>query len=129
MAVREIIDGVDSMVLLALLEGAPVGSCQLMRPGAEDGAYFGMFAVRPGLQGSGFGAALLAEAERTARAEWGSRTMRMTVIRQREELIAWYRRRGYELTGEREPFPYGDERYGIPLRDDLEFVVLEKRIG
>jgi hypothetical protein len=55
--------------------------------------------------------------------------MRMTVIRQREGLIAWYRRRGYEPTGETEPFPYGDERFGVPLRDDLEFVVLEKPIA
>jgi hypothetical protein len=30
------------------------------------------------------------------------------------------------LNGETEPFPYGDERYGTPTRDDLYFVVLEK---
>jgi len=52
----------------------------------------------------------------------------MTVIRQRPELIAWYERRGYRLTGERRSFPYGDERFGQPNRDDLEFVVLEKTL-
>jgi hypothetical protein len=53
----------------------------------------------------------------------------MTVVHLRDALIAWYERRGYILTGEVEPFPYGDERFGRPLRDDLHFVVLEKEIG
>ena len=57
--------------------------------------YFGMFAVAPGHQGSGIGRALLAECERIAREHWGLATMRMTVIDVREELIAWYERRGY----------------------------------
>ena len=52
----------------------------------------------------------------------------MTVVWVRDALIAWYQRRGYSLTGETEPFPYGDERFGRPLRDDLHFVVLEKEI-
>lgn len=50
----------------------------------------------------------------------------MTVIRQRSELIAFYARRGYVPSGATAPFPYGDARAGIPRRDDLEFIVLEK---
>ncbi len=50
----------------------------------------------------------------------------MTVINVRETLIAWYLRRGYAKTGATEAFPYGDDRFGKPLRDDLCFVVLEK---
>lgn len=93
----------------------------------EDGdGYFGMFSVRPGLQGKGIGKALLEEAERLVRDEWHLRIMKMTVIDVREELIAFYERRGYRRTGIRKPFPYGDERFGIPLRDDLRFEVLEK---
>ena len=93
----------------------------------EDGAgYFGMFSVRPGLQGAGVGKALLAEAERVARDEWNLPVMRMTVIDLRDELIAFYERRGYRRTGIKKPFPYGDPRFGIPLRDDLRFEVLEK---
>jgi ribosomal protein S18 acetylase RimI-like enzyme len=127
-AVQELIEQADSVLLLALRNGTLVGSCQLVCRELGESAFFGMFAIRPGLQGVGLGRAVLAEAERVARTEWGARAMRMTVIRQREELIDWYRRRGYEPTGESEPFPYGDERYGIPLRDDLEFIVLEKQI-
>ena len=93
----------------------------------EDGAgYFGMFSVRPDLQGGGVGKAMLAESERIAREEWQLPTMRMTVIDIRDELIAFYERRGYARTGIKKPFPYGDERYGIPKREDLRFEILEK---
>lgn len=91
-----------------------------------DHAYFGMFAVRPGLQGAGLGKEILAEAERRARETWQATEMRMTVVNVREELIAYYVRRGYRRTGELSPFPYGDARFGIPLRDDLAFELLVK---
>ncbi|GAB3816870.1 N-acetyltransferase [Micromonospora zhanjiangensis] len=71
---------------------------------------------------------LLAEAERYARREWDAGEMRMTVIRQREDLIAWYERRGYSRTGEVSPFPYRDERFGVPLRPDLEFETLARKL-
>lgn len=92
----------------------------------EDAGYFGMFSVRPDLQGSGLGKVLLAEAERVARDEWQLPSMRMSVIDVRDALIAFYERRGYVRTGIKKPFPYGDDRFGIPLRDDLRFEVLEK---
>lgn len=98
---------------------------------APDGTvagYFGMFSVQPRLQGSGVGKALMAEAERIARDDWGLEWMRMTVIDVREELIAFYERRGYRRTGVFKPFPYGDERFGVPRRDDLRFEVLEKSL-
>ena len=50
----------------------------------------------------------------------------MTVLAQRLDLIAWYERRGYRPTGENQPFPYGDPRFGIPKRPDLSFMVLAK---
>lgn len=93
----------------------------------DDGAgYFGMFAVDPRRQGGGLGDAVLRECERVARDVWGLPVMRMTVIDVREELIAWYERRGYRRTGLKKPFPYGDARFGQPKRDDLRFEVLEK---
>ncbi|GAB7034804.1 GNAT family N-acetyltransferase [Streptomyces sp. NPDC021749] len=115
------------LLLIAERDGALTACCQLEHRG--DHAYFGMFAVRPALQGGGLGRTMLTEAERTARETWDAREMRMTVIRQRTELIEWYERRGYRRTGEFSPFPYGDERFGIPQRDDLEFEVLAKPLG
>ena len=93
-----------------------------------DAGYFGMFAVAPGLQGAGIGNRVLKEAERVVREDWRLPTMRMTVIDVRDELIAWYERRGYHRTGIHKPFPYGDTRFGIPKRDDLRFEVLEKAL-
>jgi ribosomal protein S18 acetylase RimI-like enzyme len=105
-----------------------LGCCQIERrpPGK---AYFGSFAVRPDIQNLGLGKMLLAAAERTASTLWQATVMEMTVIAQRTELIAWYQRRGYELTGRAQPFPYDNERAGLPRRDDLHFVVLEKALA
>ncbi|MBY4597774.1 GNAT family N-acetyltransferase [bacterium BD-1] len=115
-----------SQVLLAFRAGELVACAHVA---VEDGAgYFGMFSVLPTLQRSGLGKAMMAEAERIAREHYGMATMRMTVIDVRDELIAWYERRGYHRTGVKKPFPYGDERFGIPLRPDLRFEVLEKAL-
>ncbi|MBZ9594390.1 MULTISPECIES: GNAT family N-acetyltransferase [Streptomyces] len=122
--VRAVIAGRDGVLLVVERAGELVACCHIEHRG--DHAYFGMFAVRPGLQGAGLGKEILAEAERRARDTWGAAEMRMTVVNVREELIAYYVRRGYRRTGELSPFPYGDERFGIPLRDDLAFELLVK---
>ncbi|KJY19671.1 MULTISPECIES: GNAT family N-acetyltransferase [Streptomyces] len=122
--VRAVIDSPDGVLLVVERAGELVACCHIEHRG--DHAYFGMFAVRPGLQGGGLGKEILAEAERRARDTWGADEMRMTVVNVREELIAYYVRRGYRRTGELSPFPYGDERFGIPLRDDLAFELLVK---
>ncbi|WP_418955666.1 GNAT family N-acetyltransferase [Streptomyces tritici] len=124
--VRQVITAPGSRLLLVERDGELIGCCQLEHRG--DAAYFGMFAVRPGAQGGGLGRQILAEAERQARADWGVTEMHMTVITVREELIAYYERRGYRRTGRTAPFPYGDERFGLPQRDDLEFELLVKEL-
>ncbi|MFI7385388.1 GNAT family N-acetyltransferase [Streptomyces sp. NPDC049813] len=122
--VLDVIEAEQSRLLTVERDGALVACCQLEHRG--DHAYFGMFAVSPALQGAGLGKVTLAEAERTARETWGVREMHMTVISVREELIAWYERRGYRRTGKMSPFPYGDERFGLPHRADLQFELLVK---
>lgn len=127
--VRALVEGEHTRFVVA--ENAATGSligCVLVKD-EGDCAYVGMFSVRPTLQAHGLGRALLTEAERIAREELGRAVVRMTVIAQRPELLAWYQRRGYALTGKREPFPYGAVSAGMPLRDDLVFEVLEKRVG
>ncbi|MBB5118915.1 GNAT superfamily N-acetyltransferase [Streptomyces eurocidicus] len=124
--VLAVVTDANSRLLVVELDGALVACCQLEHRG--DHAYFGMFAVRPTMQGAGLGKVIIAEAERLVRAEWGVGEMHMTVIRQRDDLIAWYERRGYRRTGKMSPFPYGDERFGVPQRDDLEFELLVKEL-
>jgi ribosomal protein S18 acetylase RimI-like enzyme len=95
----------------------------------EGYAYLGMVTVRPDLQGHGAGRLVLEAAEAYVASHWKRPRARMTVIAQRHALIAWYERRGYVLTGETAPFPYGDARFGLPKREDLYFVVLEKSLS
>ncbi|MET9394077.1 GNAT family N-acetyltransferase [Streptomyces sp. NPDC006624] len=125
--VLAVIKSPDSRLLTVERDGRIVACCQLEHRGAH--AYFGMFAVSPRLQGAGLGKVIIAEAERQARATWGATEMHMTVISVREDLIAWYERRGYRRTGRMTPFPYGDERFGIPRRDDLRFELLVKELA
>ncbi|KUO07958.1 GNAT family N-acetyltransferase [Streptomyces sp. DSM 15324] len=125
--VREIIGSADGRVLTVERDGRIVACCQLEHRG--DHAYFGMFAVSPTAQGGGLGRIVLAEAERQAREVWGAAEMHMTVISVRDDLIAWYERRGYRRTGRMTPFPYGDERFGIPQRADLQFELLIKPLS
>ena len=123
-AVAELLDSDYSRILLAEVDGHLLASAHVAKQGQH--GYFGMFAVDPAQQGSGIGRAVLAQAECLVRQQWGCSGMRMTVIEQRPELIAWYQRRGYHRTGQYQPFPYGDERFGIPRRGDLRFEVLAK---
>jgi len=117
---------------LLLLRDAPdaelLGTVWLEPVAAGEAWYLGMLTVRPDLQARQLGRTLLAAAEDAAAGQ-GAQRVRMTVISIRDSLIAWYQRRGYALTGETRPFPYGDANVGRPLRDDLSFVVLEKPLA
>jgi GNAT superfamily N-acetyltransferase len=124
--VGELLQDLAARLILALDEGL-VASIAVRRTDAGL-AHIGMFAVSPERQAGGVGRALLAEAERVGAEVLGCATGEMTVIRQRDTLLAWYARRGWSLTGETEPFPYGDARFGLPRRDDLEFLVLHKAL-
>jgi len=115
-------------ILTAWRESELVGCILIARRGEGTG-YFGMLSVSPTLQGGGLGRRLIAAAETAMADRFAARRVRISVIPQRETLIGWYERLGYAATGETLPFPYGDERFGLPLRDDLSFVVMEKPLA
>lgn len=88
--------------------------------------YLGMLTVVPDLQNSGIGKKLMEQAEIQA-LKLGLTKVVMTVISVREELISWYKGKGYVDTGVREPFPASDVYTNISDKP-LEFIVLEKKI-
>jgi ribosomal protein S18 acetylase RimI-like enzyme len=123
-ALLDLIEKPDTTILTYKELDSLLGCVELRKDGAK--LYLGMLSVRPNTQGKGIGKKLLAEAETYAHAQ-GCEKIYMTVISVRQELIDWYVRHGYQLTGEKKPFTVPDARWGLP-KQSLEFVVLEKLI-
>ena len=114
--------------LLLWRDRSVLSGCVWLEPLSDGKWYLGSLAVDPARQGEGVGDAMLSAAEAWTRARGGA-CVRLTVVNVRIALIEWYERRGYRQTGETSAFPYGDNRFGVPLRDDLRFVVLEKALA
>lgn len=89
--------------------------------------YLGMLTVNPTIQDQGLGKKLLEASEAYAK-KWGAQKMSLRVIHLREPLMQWYERRGYQRLNLTEPFPYNDAKAGIPLRNDLHFIIFEKTL-
>ena len=130
----ELIELRDSMILLCVNGDSLIGSMHLQRVGGNDGesidaaAFLGMFAVEPNLQSRGIGKQLLHAAEAAVLREWGVTKMLMDVISVRSELIAFYQRRGYVLTGKQKAFPVSPELW-TPKENDLQLARLEKLLA
>ena len=100
-------------------------------------AYIGMFAVHPELQGRGVGHQILQAAETFAQSHLQSdgqatdenpARLTMSILSHRPELLSYYQRRGYQLNGNKMPFP-NDGNNGEPKRQDLELLELEKIVN
>jgi predicted N-acetyltransferase YhbS len=113
----------NAVVLLAEEADALKGCVYLEQQG--NALYLGMLTVKPELQGKGLGAQLMQASEERAKS-LGCKKIKMTVITVRDELIAYYKRKGFVDTGAREDFPT-DPSFGIPKRP-LQFMVMEKKI-
>ncbi|WP_201979757.1 GNAT family N-acetyltransferase [Hymenobacter rubidus] len=114
----------EAAMLLAQNEaGELLGSFHVQAQGPL--VYLSMLAVAPAGQGRGVGKFLLRAAEDYGRRH-GCAVSKMTVISVRDELIAYYERQGYHLTGATEPFPT-DPRFGIP-KQPLTLLALEKSL-
>lgn len=115
--------------LLSAWRGEDLIGCILIADRGEGTGYFGMLSVSPTLQGGGLGRRLVTAAHAALADHFGARRVRISVFPHRESLIAWYERLGYRQTGDTLPFPYGNPRFGLPKRDDLYFVVMERGLG
>lgn len=113
------------LYLLRDEDGVLLG-CVWLAPKSVAVWYLGLLSIRPDLQDRKIGRRLLDDAETIAR-DNGATTMRITVVNIRTELMAWYQRRGYRLTGESEPFPH-ESPFAKAKRADLSLLVLEKAL-
>lgn len=113
----------ESTVVLKGVENGKIISCVELALHYNK-LYLGMLTVEPTLQAKGIGKQMLAAADNYAR-EKGCKSIYMTVISERSELIAWYGRHGFLPTGEEKPFNNTNPVFGLPKKP-LKFVVLEK---
>lgn len=95
--------GVPGESFLLAFSGDDLVGCVHLKDDGQ-GLYFGMLSVRPALQNARIGSALLNEIESRARRE-DKNFIRLSVIHLRRELIAYYERKGFRLTGRSESFP------------------------
>ncbi|WP_461072371.1 GNAT family N-acetyltransferase [Spirosoma horti] len=120
-SLRELFQNPNALILKYEDAGHLLGCVYL--EAKEKDLYLGMLTVSPDAQTNGIGKQLLTAAEQLA-IDRKYRAVTMTVITVRHELIAWYERRGYYATGNKQPFP-DDPRFGIK-KQSLEFMVMEK---
>jgi predicted N-acetyltransferase YhbS len=125
-SVEKVLAALERMLIVVEIDGNLAGCIELTQQGNR--AVLGMLAVWPELQGRGIGGAIIREAERICLDELGTKEIRLQVLHMRSDIIAWYNQLGYKPNGEKAPFPYGNERVGVPKRDDLEFIVLMKML-
>jgi N-acetylglutamate synthase-like GNAT family acetyltransferase len=123
-SVRALISKPDSTILKYLDDKNELVGCVYLEKKARQ-LYLGMLSVSPVLQTNGIGKQLIEASEHYAKEHEAPRII-MTVISVRTELIEWYKRRGYSLTGETRPFP-NNIKFGIP-KQPLEFVVMQKQL-
>ena len=90
-------------------------------------AYVGFFSVHPDFQGKGIGKYILQQAETIAKVQFSAIKIRMYVVSQRPELIAFYERRGYQRTGSQDPYPL-HLKIGVPKIFGLTIEYLEKLV-
>ncbi len=101
--------------------------CVHLKKENEHSLYFGMLTVAPNQQSLGLGKMLILHLEEIARRS-GLSQIRISVIRHRKELIAFYERRGFFPTGHFEAFPEEDPRFGIPKVKNLKLIEYLKKI-
>ncbi len=115
--------GARSAILL-LCQDAKIVACVHVQDG-QSGACIGMLATDPALQAQGLGKKMLAHAEDYAVRQFSAVRFMMSILTGRPELLAFYERRGYALTGEVGAYPLAAS-VGRPLVEALAVLSLVK---
>jgi ribosomal protein S18 acetylase RimI-like enzyme len=120
---KELMDLISGPAQVMLVTASSVGLAGYVHVSdlGSGAAYLGLLAVSPARQTGGLGRALMAAAKNLAVERFGARRMQLSAIDRRVELIAYYQRRGYVLTGEKRPFP-------VVVEPALSLAVMEKAL-
>jgi ribosomal protein S18 acetylase RimI-like enzyme len=123
--VREIISKETDVIMLAQIDNSTLGCVHLENKGKY--SLLGMLSVDVNYQDKGIGKILITECERHTKEVWNLNEIKMKVIGRRKELIDYYLRRGYSLTGEREEFGKSGDTFG-ETKEKLYFETLTKQL-
>ena len=120
--VLSLFHGQSTILLLCL--GLKIVACVHVQ-GGQSGAYIGMLATDPTMQAQGLGKQMLLHAEAYAIEHFEASVLKMSVLSSRPELLAFYERRGYVLTGEVKEYPLS-AGVGQPLVAGIHVLSLAK---
>lgn len=114
----------QSTILVLCLGQSEIVACVHVQ-GDQFGAYIGMLATNPKVQTQGLGKQMLTHAETYAIEHFKASVLKMSVLSSRPELLAFYERRGYVLTGDIEEYPLS-AGVGQPLVAGIHVLSLAK---
>ena len=128
--VQALIAREDACILLGEEPGGAVVACICLEyhHAVENTVHLGMIAVSPLLQNRGYGKAMILAAEKLAQGRWQVSQAEMLVISLRQELIAFYQRLGYLLTGQVQPFPQQPDMWQ-PQVEGMQLITLQKKLS
>jgi predicted N-acetyltransferase YhbS len=117
---EEVRQHLDSGVFLVAESVEGIAGCVYLEPRGER-AYLGLLSVDPAIQQSGLGSRLMTAGEDYCR-EQGAQFMDIYIVNLREELPAFYRKRGYVENGTT-PFPAD-----VPTKQPCHFINMAKSL-
>lgn len=114
----------ESTILVLCLESSEIVACVHVQCDQSE-AHIGMLATNPKFQAQGLGKKILAHAETYAIQHFNASVLKMSVLSSRPELLAFYERRGYVLTGDVDEYPLS-AGFGKPMVAGLHVLSLAK---
>jgi hypothetical protein len=124
--VTEYINTKNNVIMLTVHDKKIIGCVHLEKE--NNFCWLGMLSVDVNFQTYGLGKILIEKSESFAKNKFRCDEMKMKVIGVRKELLEYYFRRGYQLTGEREDFILDEDTFGKPFVQGLYFEILAKKL-
>ena len=124
--IEQIIAKPDDVILLGILEGKIAG-CVHLEKKKNGKCYLGMLSVDVNYQNAKLGREILDKSDAYAKEVFGCSEMEIKVISVRKELIDYYLRRGYILTGQTEKFIVGKHIGDLKI-ENMEIVYMVKQL-